>query len=79
MKVSTKRALKDLGAVVATGVVAGLLVLAMLFVLAWALMLVIGMWHGHNSDVPALGLVDCAFAVTVMSFFGLLVAPRVSK
>lgn len=43
----------------------GLVVVAGLALSAYLVMLVVGMWHGHNPGVPALGFVDCLYAVAI--------------
>ncbi|MBJ6623622.1 hypothetical protein [Streptomyces sp. DHE17-7] len=43
----------------------GLMIVAGLALSAYLVMLVVGMWHGHNPGVPALGFVDCLYAVAI--------------
>jgi hypothetical protein len=51
------------------------LALAGLGVFALALMLHLAMWHGYNAAVPALGFVDCVYAVALVALLGLAATP----
>ncbi|CAA07126.1 unnamed protein product [Lomovskayavirus C31] len=42
---------------------------------AFVVMILIGMWHGHNAAVPALGFIDCLYAVGLTSLLALIVTP----
>lgn len=39
---------------------------------AFALMIYVGVWHGYNASVPAVGFIDSLFAVGVLSLLGIL-------
>jgi hypothetical protein len=46
-----------------------------LMVSAYAVMILVGMWHGHNDAIPALGFFDSVYGVALVGLLGLIVAP----
>lgn len=60
---------------VAVAVAASLLTLAGLLSTAFVIMIVVGLWHGHNPSVPALGYVDCMYAASLTGLLTLFAAP----
>ncbi|WP_274031203.1 hypothetical protein [Streptomyces sp. MMBL 11-1] len=59
-----KNDLKTLG----TAALVGFALISLgLAVSAYFSMIVVGMWHGHNDAVPALGFVDCLYGVGLFS------------
>ena len=57
-------------------VVAGFVVGALgLSLGAFLVMILVGMWHGYNDVVPALGFVDCVYGVGLVILLGLIAAP----
>ncbi|MEU8792182.1 hypothetical protein [Streptomyces sp. NPDC048643] len=39
---------------------------------AFGLMIYVGVWHGYNAAVPAVGFIDCLYAVGILSLLGIL-------
>lgn len=63
-------------AAVAAAVAAGFLVgVVGLSVSAFVVMIFVGMWHGHNDAVPALGFVDCLYGVGLVGLLAAVAAP----
>ncbi|QAY26950.1 hypothetical protein SEA_SHAWTY_25 [Streptomyces phage Shawty] len=67
---------KKTAAAVASAFAAGFVVAVVgLVVSAFVVMIFVGMWHGHNDAVPALGFVDCLYGVGLVGLLSALVAP----
>jgi hypothetical protein len=70
---------KDVAKVAAAllaGAVAGFIVGAVgLSIAAFVVMILVGMWHGYNDVIPALGFVDCVYGVGLVILLGLFAAP----
>lgn len=64
--------MKDFLKVVGTAFVAGALGL---ITSAFVVMVLVGMWHGHNAAVPALGFVDAMYGVGLVILLALVIAP----
>ncbi|CAD80126.1 gp2 [Streptomyces phage phiBT1] len=71
--------MKDVSKVAAgfvAAIVAGFIVgAAGLSLGAFLVMILVGMWHGYNDVVPALGFVDCVYGVGLVILLGLIAAP----
>jgi uncharacterized membrane protein len=46
-----------------------------LMVSAYAVMILVGMWHGHNDAIPALGFFDSVYGISLVALLALIVAP----
>lgn len=50
-----------------------------LTVSAFTVMIYVGMWHGYNDAIPALGFVDCAYGVGLVAVLTVLGASMPRK
>ncbi|MEV8015657.1 hypothetical protein AB0O76_04715 [Streptomyces sp. NPDC086554] len=55
--------------------VAFVLAILGLFASAFLVMILVGMWHGHNAAIPTLGFVDAMFGVGLVVLLALVVSP----
>ncbi|QAX93281.1 hypothetical protein HOV11_gp25 [Streptomyces phage Vash] len=73
--------MKITGADVLTLVVAAVVGFALgvigLSLSAFVVMILVGMWHGHNDAIPALGFIDCVYGVGLTALLASIVAPVV--